>query len=143
MRKLAGLLLAFILIACTKQPGPQVASSSEPAAQVRAAFLKAYNAKDADAVAALYAEDATLVSQNSTYQGRSQIRNWIQQAFDQGSRLEAIDSVREKRSGTLAYSTGRSRRLAGSQVHLGQYLIVIEQIGAEWKIVQHFSVNLP
>jgi hypothetical protein len=24
---------------------------------------------------------------------------------------------------------------------MGQYLIVMEKIGAEWKIVQHFSLN--
>jgi hypothetical protein len=26
-------------------------------------------------------------------------------------------------------------------VHLGQYLIVMEKISGEWKIVQHFSLN--
>lgn len=40
-----------------------------------------------------------------------------------------------------AYGTGRTRRLVGSVVHLGLYLIVMEKIGREWKIVHHFALN--
>jgi len=101
----------------------------------------AYNAKDADAVAALYAEDATLVSDGGTFRGRDEIRQWVKSGLDQGSKLEAIEPMVEKTSGTLAYGTGRTRRRVGSVIHLGQYLIVMEKIGGEWKIVQHFSLS--
>jgi ketosteroid isomerase-like protein len=108
---------------------------------VRQEFLRAYNAKDVDAVLALYAEDATLVSDGGTFRGQDEIRKWVKAGLDQGSRLEAIEPSVEKSSGTLAYETGRTRRLVGSVVHLGQYLIVMEKISGEWKIVQHFSLN--
>ena len=109
--------------------------------QVRQEFLRAYNAKEVDAVVALYAEDATLVSDGGTFRGRDEIRKWVKAGLDQGSTLEAIEPSVEKSSGTLAYGTGRTRRLVGSVVHLGQYLIVMEKIGGEWKIVQHFSLS--
>ena len=48
--------------------GGEAASSPEPGVQVRQEFLRAYNAKDVDAVVALYAEDATLVSDGGTLQ---------------------------------------------------------------------------
>jgi ketosteroid isomerase-like protein len=108
---------------------------------MRQEFLSAYNAKDVDAVTALYAEEATLVSDGGTFRGRSEIRKWVQASLDQGSRLEAIEPGVEKSSGMLAYGTGRTRRLVGSEIHFGQYLIVMEKTGSEWKIVQHFSLN--
>jgi len=141
MRNLAALLLIFGLNTWVPQRGVKPLSSPEPGMQVRQQFLRAYNAKDVDAVVALYAEDATLVSDGGTFRGRNEIRNWVKAGLDQGSRLEAIVPSVEKTSGTLAYGTGRTRRLVGSVVHLGQYLIVLEKIGGEWKIVQHFSLN--
>jgi ketosteroid isomerase-like protein len=75
---------------------------------VRTEFLRAYNAKDIDAVVALYAEDATLVSDGGTFKVRDEIRKWVKSGLDQGSGLEAIDPTAETSSGTLAYGTGRT-----------------------------------
>jgi len=60
---------------------------------------------------------------------------WVQAGLDQGSRLEAIEPDVEKSFGILAHGTGRTRRLVGSEVHLGQCLIVMEGIGTGWRIV--------
>ena len=139
MRNVAALLLIFASIGWAQQPGVK-RSDSEPGAQVRQGFQRAYNAKDVDAVVALYAEDATLVSDGGTFKGRDEIRNWVKSGVDQGSIL-AIEPSAEKSSGTLAYGTGRTTRRVGSVIHLGQYLIVMERIRGEWKIVQHFSLN--
>jgi len=136
----AGLLLIFTLNMWAQQPTVQPLSP-EPGLQVRLEFLRTYNAKDVDAVVALYAEDATLVSDGGTFRGRDEIKKWVKTGVDQGSRLEAIEPSVEKSSGTLAYGTGRTRRRVGSIIHLGQYLIVMEKIGGEWKIVQHFSLS--
>jgi ketosteroid isomerase-like protein len=141
MRNVAALLLIFSLNTWAQQPEARSLSGPEPGLQVRQAFLRAYNAKDVDAVVALYADDATLVSDGGTFKGRDEIRNWVKSGLDQGSRLEAIEPRVEKSSGTLAYGTGRTRRFVGSVVHLGQYLIVMEKISGEWKIVQHFSLS--
>jgi hypothetical protein len=56
---------------------------------------------------------------------------------DQGSTL-SVETRVEKSSDTLAYGTGRTRRLVGSVAHLGRYLIVMQKISGEWKIVEHF-----
>ena len=141
MRNVALLSLIFTLMTWAQQPGVTPLSSPEPGMQVRQEFLRAHNAKDVDAVVALYAEDATLVSDGGTFRGRDEIKKWVKTGVDQGSRLEAIEPSVEKRSGTLAYGTGRTRRRVGSVIHLGQYLIVMEKIGGEWKIVQHFSLS--
>ena len=137
--------LALILIvgfrSWAQQPAPTAPASSESFAQIRQEYLRAFNAKDVDAILALYAEDATLVSDGGTFKGRAEIRKWLLSGIDQGSRLLAIEPEVQKSSGTLAYETGRTRRRAGSQIHLGQYLMVFEKINGEWKITQHFSVS--
>jgi ketosteroid isomerase-like protein len=136
----AALLLIFSLNMWAQQPEARSLSGPEPGLQVRQEFLRAYNAKDVDAVVALYADDATLVSDGGTFKGPDEIRKWVKSGLDQGSTL-VIEPSMEKSSGTLAYGTGRTRRLVGSVIHLGQYLIVMEKIGGDWKIVQHFSLS--
>ena len=71
---MAALLLVFSLNTWAQQQGAKPLSSPEPGAQVRQEFLRAYNAKDVDAVVTLYAEDATLVSDGGTFRGRDEIR---------------------------------------------------------------------
>jgi len=143
MAKLAQLaLLLFVAAnAGAQQPVQTAPASSEPFAQIRQEYLRAFNAKDVDAILALYAEDATLVSDGGSFKGRAGIRVWLLSGIDQGSRLLAIEPGVMESSGALAYETGRTRRQVGAQIHLGQYLMVFEKIGGEWKITQHFSVS--
>ncbi len=131
----------FGLSSLAQQPAPTTPPGSVPWTQMRQKFLSAYNAKDVDAILALYADDATLVSDGGTFKGRGEIRNWLLSGIDQGSRLEAIEPHVDRSSGTLAYETGQTKRLVGTELHLGQYLMVMEKIGGQWKITQHFSVS--
>ena len=94
MRNIAALLLIFSLNMWAQQP--EVPSSPEPGVQVRQEFLTAYNAKDVDAIVAVYSEDATLVSDGGTFKGRDEIRKWVKAGLDQGSTLEAIEPNAEK-----------------------------------------------
>lgn len=146
MRRLLTLGIVLLFAACGWSQQPQepctTHTDGSPAAKMREDWKRHFNAQNADAVVALYAEDAVVASEAGTLRGRNEIRQWVQASIDQGSVLEAISATQEKTSGTLAYGTGRSRRLVGQEVHLGQYLIVLEKIGDEWKIVQHFSMNV-
>src|SRR5262245_22209690 len=114
----------------------------EPTSLIRDEYLHAYNLHDADALLALYADDAVLLSEAVVFRGKSEIRKWLQFAFDQGSVLEAITATREKSSGTIAYGTGHTRRLVGKEVHLGRYLIVMGKRNGQWLILEHASFNV-
>jgi ketosteroid isomerase-like protein len=114
----------------------------QPTSLVREEYLHAYNLHDADAVLALYADDAVLLSEAGVFRGKSEIRKWLQFAFDQGSVLETINASREKSSGTIAYGTGHTKRLVGQEVHLGRYLIVMEKRNGKWLILEHASFNV-
>ena len=82
MRNLAALLLVFILNTWAQESRPKAQSSPEPGVHVRQGFRRAYNAKEVDAVVALYAEDATLVSDGGTFRGRAEIRKWVKAGLD-------------------------------------------------------------
>src|SRR5271169_6749977 len=94
MRSLAAVLLVFILNTWAQESGPKAQSSPEPGVQVRQEFRRAYNAKEIDAVVALYAEDATLVSDGGTFRGQEEIRKWVKAGLDQGSTLERSEERR-------------------------------------------------
>jgi|SRR5579859_1007422 len=137
-RKLVFLLCACVAIALAQDVG----QSGEPASAMREAYRHAYNLHDADAVLALYADDAVLLSEAGVFHGKPEIRKWLQFAFDQGSVLEDISPTREKSSGNLAYGTGHTTRLAGKEIHLGRYLIVMEKRNGQWRVVEHASFNV-
>ena len=141
----SGLIVSvFLAIAALAQQAQHkdLQSTESSVGQVREAWMRNFNAKNTDGVLALYAENATVVSEAGTLKGREALRPWVQASIDLGSRLESIEPIEEKSSGTLAYGTGRSRRWVGNELHLGQYLIVMERIGNGWRIVQHFSMNV-
>lgn len=72
------LTLATILSACG---GGGAASSDDPAVAVIEGMEAAWNAKDLDAVMALYAEDAVETNGLGTFTGKSQIRGMLDQAM--------------------------------------------------------------
>lgn len=110
--------------------------------RIRADYLHAYNLHDLDSVLALYADDAVLLSEAGVFRGKSEIRKWLQFAFDQGSTLESITATRERSSKTLSYGTGQTRRVIGEEIHLGRYLIVLEKCKGRWLIIEHASFNV-
>jgi len=113
-----------------------------PTSVIRDKFLRAYNEHDTGAGLALYADDAVLLSEAGVFRGRDEIRNWLQFAMDQGSVLESITPIREKAWNALAYGTGQTKRLVGKEVHLGRYLLVLEQQSGRWCLVEHASFNV-
>jgi ketosteroid isomerase-like protein len=128
------LLLLFCAVA-------SLASTPSGPDSVRDRFLQAFNAGDANGIIALYSDDSVVVSEAMNFVGPQQIRQWIQVSLDQGSKLEAIDIERQRTSGDLACAIGRTRRRVGNEIHLGQFMMVLERRGNEWKIVRHFSMN--
>ncbi len=138
MKRLAIICIALLAVAAMAQS----AAPTQPASVVREKYLSAYNRHDTDAVLALYAEDATLLTEAGVFRSRAEIRKWLQFALDQGSVLESIQPVREKSSERLAYGTGETKRRVGQEMHLGRYLIVMEQQNGEWRIIEHAAFNV-
>jgi hypothetical protein len=101
MRNLAALVLLFSLNTWAQQP--KVAALKPRTGDADQTGIP--QSVQREVVVAVYAEDATLVSDGGTFRGRDEIRNWVKSGLDQGSRLE-IELIVEKSSGTLAYGMG-------------------------------------
>src|SRR5215831_1029027 len=78
------------------------AGAEERVSLIRNEYRQAYNLHNAESVLALYADDAVLLSEAGVFSGKSEIRKWLQIAFDQGSVLESITAIREKSGSTIA-----------------------------------------
>jgi len=139
MRSRCLFLCAALIVTTSTQDR---AGAEEPVSLIRNEYRQAYNLHNAESVLALYADDAVLLSEAGVFSGKSEIRKWLQIAFDQGSVLESITAIREKSGSTIAYGTGRTKRLVGQEVHLGRYLIVLEKRRGKWTIVEHASFNV-
>ncbi|HEX8393884.1 MAG TPA: SgcJ/EcaC family oxidoreductase [Longimicrobium sp.] len=163
------ILLLPVLLACTPASGDarqaepstgaargaQRAVAASPAAgsaamdSLRAAFVRAYQARDAAALAALYADSATLVGTSGVVvRGREAIRDGYHRSLGtlQDFAMEAEASAQE---GALAYERGvYSQNIVAPgrapQRVLGTYLLVARR-GADgrWRIDSHTVSRAP
>ncbi len=122
-------------------PAPREGDDAAELAALRQHYVAAFNTGNTEGVLELYAPHAALVSDGGTFEGHPGIARWLEPGIAAGSRLEPIVAEAGKVSGTLAYETGRTRRHVGTELHHGQYLMVLERLGGEWKIVRHFSIT--
>jgi len=99
-----------------------------------------YNAKDAAAVAALYAEDAYYVSAHVVAHGRVQIQAYFQRGIDAGGHIDSIDLLASGRSGELAYWVGTYEATNAGQKVRGRNVVVARRVGGQWLMVAHESV---
>lgn len=158
------LILVFAVTACSKTDTPAAdtsgatATATAPAnddavkdaiGKIRSDWMAAANRKDSGAVAAYYADDATLVGTETPFaEGRSAIQSAFANSFPV-SRVESIDSKELVVSGDVAYDYGTFRQLvsmpnAQPQTINGHYLVTLKRQGdGTWKITRHVSTTPP
>lgn len=107
--------------------------------KVAEAWQAAYNAKDAKAVAALYAPDAYYVSAHVVAHGRQEIQAYFRRGIEGGGHIDSIQLLASGQSGDLAYWVGTyDATNAGQKVH-GRNVVVSRRVKGQWLIVAHES----
>lgn len=133
------------LAGCAK-PAPAPADTAADVAairQVNPAWFGAYKAGDADALAALYAEDATLLAPGSPpVHGRAAIHEY----FVKDTAAMAAGGLTDNQgpssdvgvSGDVGWESGTFTVTdqAGAAVDAGKYLTVYERKGGKWMIIR-------
>jgi uncharacterized protein (TIGR02246 family) len=113
-------------------------------AQVTADFVAAYNARNAAAVASLYADDGELMPPDSrSIKGRAAIEAAFREKLEQGC-VVSFTSSESGISGTQAFDTGRFTLTmpngeGGSEIVSGRYVALLRREGGEWKITHHMQ----
>jgi uncharacterized protein (TIGR02246 family) len=119
----------------------QAAGATDPAMlEVPERWKAAYNAKDAAAVAALYAPDAYYVSAHVVARGRTAIRAYFQRGIDAGGHIDEIRILASGQSGDLAYTVGTYEATNAGQKVRGRNVVVLRKIDGAWLMVAHESV---
>lgn len=150
MNRLLPLAFASLLILSARaQEMPSITDSDATRAgieEVYQMFEAAFAAQDADAVAALYTEDAMLAPPNSeVIVGRDAIREYWAGAFAAG--IDGVDfTVFEVYSmGDWATELGEAEpRIAGQVVDEVKYAVLWQRVDGEWRLHRDiFNSNRP
>jgi len=143
MRKWTGALLAAAMAAA---PAPALAQDEDQAAAEAAAAIaaaneaweEAYNAGDAAGVAAVYAEDATVMAPNmDPVTGREAIQALMQAGFDAAPGFtNTLETTSLEVAGDMAIEVGRyvATDPDGGHVDHGPYMAAWKKADGEWKL---------
>ncbi len=126
---------------------------------VRDSWLTHWKAKQLDEVMTMYAEDATLLSDDGhLHVGRSQIRTYFKTLMESGTAV-SVKSAGVVCSSDTGYDAGTYERSAPGAMQItgraqmsgslstayvigGNYVVVLRQESGKWLIVQQASVHL-
>jgi len=120
---------------------PAVAVDEQTPKGLAAEWKAAYNAKDAAAVASLYAAEAYYVSAHVIAHGRREIQAYFQRGVDGGGHIDALELLALGESGVLAYWVGTYEATNAGRKVRGRNIVVVRKVGDRWLIVAHESVE--
>jgi uncharacterized protein (TIGR02246 family) len=133
IRQMLAVGLTALTFAC-KAPAPVDATADIAAANSK--FGAAVAAKDAAAIAALYAEDATLMRQNNTTaKGRAAIQAHYQEMLDAGITSATLTTSEVTNTDTDAVEVGTwvVKAADGTVVDNGKYMVWWKKGADGWK----------
>jgi uncharacterized protein (TIGR02246 family) len=116
---------------------PSVRSAIEKVAQD---WKEGYNSENPAAVAALYAEDATYLTQHfatGIVHGRPAIKAYVKVGTDAKYKIDSLQVLASGCSRDFAYAITRYESNNAGQTAFGVNLVLIRKIKGKWLIVAH------
>jgi ketosteroid isomerase-like protein len=123
-----------VLIGSTAAQENQVTDVQYAALQKN--FAEAYNRKDADAMAAAFAEDGIRVTPSGIFQGRDAIRRNLQDVLNMGLHDYTVQRAVSRAVGTFVFNAGEWRAKLGDQPLHGYYTAIVVRNGDRAKIME-------
>jgi uncharacterized protein (TIGR02246 family) len=145
MRKVGVVSLVSLLVVAIS--GAQTASlAAGPPDELRQKWMAAGNAKDAAAIAALYAEDAVVMPPNAAaVKGRAAIQSFWKGMVDQLTGNVTLTRVSGWQGADTGYEAGTFAAKMGTANDAGKYLITFKKSAdGKWLITNDiFNSDLP
>jgi ketosteroid isomerase-like protein len=145
MRLIATAAAGMLLVtACAQQRAPEIDGANvhyELVTQRQAEYFAAMAARDADRIAAMFAEGAALhVANMPPVEGREAIHRFYARMFGFLSEANATpETLVISAGGDMAYGTGTTfnefRRPEGPVSYTGKYALIWEKLGDTWLVV--------
>ncbi len=127
----------------TATTAPDVAADQQAIRDINTAWFKAYNAHDAAALAALYADDAVLyMPGQAMIHGRDAIKAAYQKDLDASAKAGLLDNVgsgsEAGASGDLGWETNTFSITdkSGKKIDAGKYFTMFARKDGKWWIVR-------
>jgi uncharacterized protein (TIGR02246 family) len=124
-----------------------VQNAQQDIQELHSQFLKAFNAKDPTALAAVYSNDAMLMPPNApTVKTQLGVQEYARQFFSPSISGLLLNVAETTVTGDYAFCTGYYTMLGpdGSSVDHGKFLEVLKREGQGWKIYRDiFNSDMP
>ena len=133
---ITGLIVLCSVSARTQEP------PKNPAAGVVEEFTSAYNSKNLDKLASLYASDAIMVSETGIAEGHDAIQTRLGAGVQRGNTIAELHPVKGESSGNLSYTEGSADIISGDQHLRRRYLVVVRTTGSRKEIILHYSLPI-
>ena len=144
MRKPQGpfvLVVLVCVVSAYQSPRAQSTGAAAEIAKVSDAYVKASQAADAKAIAALYTEDAVEMPPNQPMvKGRAAIEQYYTKQFGGTVKVQsfALTRIDSNAAGDIGYEVGTYRQTITDGQHpmndTGKYMVVVKRIGGAWKV---------
>lgn len=134
-------LVALLAVSCA----PPTAQESEGIAARSAEWVAAFEARDVDALVALYTDDARVLPPNAAaMQGADAVRGVFAEMIDAGLSGD-LQSIETMEAGDLGYHVGTySLGIDGDEVDRGKFIEIWRKVDGVWLITADmFSSDLP
>jgi ketosteroid isomerase-like protein len=132
----------IVVVACSLAVLSSVAAAREKQVtddqygELQKNFADAYNRKDADAMAAAFAEDGIRVTPSGIFRGRDAIRRNLQDVLNMGLHDYTVQRTVSRAVGTFVFNAGEWRAKLGDQPLHGYYTAIIVRDGDHAKIME-------
>jgi uncharacterized protein (TIGR02246 family) len=108
-------------------------------------WLAAFQAKDADKIAAMYSDDAVWINVEGTFHGPSEIKGELKKMMDRGDGVEAITTTKAVHFGQIGYAEGTFSGQAPNQSGTegpagGTWVVSLKSSDGKWMMAAHTSV---
>jgi uncharacterized protein (TIGR02246 family) len=134
INKICFLVLGFMLFTLAASAAEKLHSEISAA---NAEWVKAYNAGNAAAVAACYADDAKVMPPNSDFvSGKEGITKVWQGLMDMGGKSAKLNAMEVTGSGDMATEVGTYEVMDkdGKLMDKGKYMVHWKKVGSAWKL---------
>jgi uncharacterized protein (TIGR02246 family) len=113
--------------------------------QIADDWKAAYQAKDADKIAAMYSSDAIWINAEGTFHGPTEIKTELKKMIDRGDGVDEITTMKSVHFGAIAYSegtySGSAPDKSGKQgPGSGSWVVSMREDNGKWMLVAHTSV---
>lgn len=100
----------------------------------------AYQAKDVDKIAAVYADDAVWINPEGTFHGTGDIKGELKKMLDRGDVIDNLKTTKAVRSGDLGFAEGT---YTGKPPAHGIWAITVKNTNGKWMLATDTDMESP